>query len=113
MDLEILKTRLTLVNLYGPSSGDNPAFFEKVSEIVENIGNDHVIATGDWNCFLNAELDVRNYASTARRPRTRKKINEIMTDHNLLDVFREIYPEKNFTLGVNSTLSNKQDWTIF
>ena len=94
MNLEILKIKLTLVNLYGPSSGDNPDFFEKILEIITNIGNEHVIMAGDWNCFLNPELDVRNYADTARRPRTRRKINEIMTQHSFIDIFREIYPDK-------------------
>ena len=94
MNIELLKKRFTLVNLYGPSCGDKPDFFEQICKHIEDIGNDHVIVTGDWNCALNTNLDVRNYLSTQNRPRTRKKIHNIMTQHNLFDIFREIYPHK-------------------
>lgn len=94
MSMEILKMKLTLVNLYGPSSGDNPEFFDKVCEQITRVGNDNVIVTGDWNCALDMNLDVRNYARSENRPRTRRKISNIMTEHNLFDIFREMYPDK-------------------
>lgn len=94
MNVEFLKKKFTLVNLYGPSSGDKPDFFDSVCEHLENIGNEHVIITGDWNCPMDTTLDIRNYSSTVSRPRTRKKIHDIMTDYNLFDVFREMYPDK-------------------
>ena len=94
MSVEFLKKKCTLVNLYGPSCGDKPDFFDNVCRLIENMGNDHVIVTGDWNCALNTKLDTRNYTSIHNRPRTRKKIQGIMTHYNLFDIFREIYPEK-------------------
>ena len=94
MDVEILKKRITLVNIYGPSSGDRPEFFNEVCRSIEEIGNEHVIAAGDWNCAIDMSLDVRNYYSFVNRPRTRKKILETMAQYDLFDVARELYPEK-------------------
>ena len=94
MNLEFLKRKLTLVNLYGPSSGDNPGFFDNVCKHIEQFGNEQVIITGDWNCPLNVGMDNRNYASTVNRPRTHKKLLNIMVEYTLIDVFREIYPDK-------------------
>ena len=94
MDIELLKERLTLLNVYGPSSGDNPDFFDRISNCVGQIGNDHVISAGDWNCVLNMKIDARNYQSTANRPRIRNKIRDFMTKFNLVDVWREFYPDR-------------------
>ena len=80
--------------MYGPSTGDNPDFFDRICEHIENTENEHVIIAGDWNCPLDAKLDTRNYNSTVNRPRTRKKIKDMMTEYNLSDMFREIYPDK-------------------
>jgi exodeoxyribonuclease-3 len=76
LDIEILSKRLTSVNVYGPSAGDNPAFFDVVCNHIVNIGNDLIIAAGDWNVVLDMKLDSRNYTSTVNRPNTRKKIFE-------------------------------------
>jgi exonuclease III len=94
VSIEFLKKRFTLINLYGPSSGDKPGFFDSITKIIELYNNDAVVIAGDWNCYLDRDLDVRNYASTVNRPRTRKKIMEIMAAYDLYDVFRELYPEK-------------------
>ena len=94
MDIEIIDKRITLANVYGPSTGDNPDFFEKVFNLVNQIDNETVVIGGDWNCFLNPTIDSRNYASNPSRPRTRAKILNCMSDFNLVDVFRNLYPDK-------------------
>ena len=94
MSLEILRKKITLINLYGPSSGDKPDFFQKVVDCLEQFDNDSIIITGDWNCVLDTNLDVRNYASTENRPRTRKKINDIMSKYDLIDIYRETHPNR-------------------
>ena len=94
MDVEILKKRMTLMNVYGPSSGDRPDFLDEVCRIIEQFGNEHVVVAGDWNCVLDMKLDVRNYNSIVNRPRTRTKLLEIMATYDLFDVARELYPEK-------------------
>ena len=39
LDMELLDKRLTLVNIYGPSAGDNPDIFNKVEEHILEIDN--------------------------------------------------------------------------
>ena len=41
--------------------GDEPDFFDKISNHIGRMGNDHVILAGDWNVILNMKLDTRNY----------------------------------------------------
>lgn len=98
LDIEFLKRRYTLVNIYGPSAGDDPDFFVKVWDFVKDIGNQYTIAAGDWNCVQDMKTDARNYSSVSTRPRTRKQITEIMVDNELVDIWRELHPEKrNYT----------------
>ena len=94
MDVEFLKKRVTLVNIYGPSSGDCPVFFEKISDLINDIDNELVISGGDWNVALDVKIDCRNYQSTANRPRARKKIFDMMVKHELVDIFRTMYIDK-------------------
>jgi len=94
LDIELLNKRMTLINVYGPSAGDCPDFFDKVTECIDQLGNDLIIAAGDWNVVLNTKLDSRNYTSTVNRPRTRKKIHDIMLKYDLVDVFRQLYSTK-------------------
>ena len=41
-----------MVNVYGPSSGDKPDFFDDFSYQIDRIGNQLIIAGGDWNVFF-------------------------------------------------------------
>ena len=112
MDIELLNKRVTLVNVYGPSAGDNPDFFVKISKLIDEIGNDKVIMGGDFNCIQNMSIDSRNYTNLNNRPRTRIKIKEIMAEKDLVDVFREIYPEKKHLRGAGLIRLSKAAWII-
>ena len=94
LDMELLDKRLTLVNIYGPSAGDNPDIFNKVEEHILEIDNETAIIGGDWNCILKHNIDARNYASIQNRPNIRRKIINCMEKMDLVDIYREIYPEK-------------------
>ena len=69
LDVEIMKKRITLANVYGPSSGDKPDFFNNISNQIDRIGNQLVIAGGDWNVLLNITIDARNYKGFVNRSR--------------------------------------------
>ena len=90
LDVEIMKKRITLINVYGPSAGDQPDYFDNISRHIVEIGNDFVIAGGDFNVILNMNMDARNYATVSNKPKSRKKIHEIMEKHNLVDAYREL-----------------------
>ena len=86
--------KVTLLNLYGPSSGDNDTFFENICTLLDHFSDNPIIIGGDFNCTLNHLNDTKNYTTVNNRPRMRLKINELMGRHNLIDIFRSRYPDK-------------------
>ena len=93
LDIEMLGKRMTLVNLYAPSSGDHPEYFEKNEKDIDKIANNYILIGGDWNLFLNPALDSSRYRAV-NRPRARKKVYDLMLKYDLIDSWRELYPEK-------------------
>ena len=93
LDIEMLGKRMTLVNLYAPSSGDHPEFFEKIEKDIDKIANNYILIGGDWNVVLNPALDSSRYRAV-NRPRARKKVYDLMLKYDLIDSWRELYPEK-------------------
>ena len=70
IDIEMLNKRLTLANLYAPSSGDHPEFFDKVINDVVSMDNELIVIGGDWNVALNPKID-SNQPSSVYRVRSR------------------------------------------
>ena len=52
IDIEMLNKRITVTNIYAPSSGDHPEFFEKVIIEVVLLDNESIVIGGDWNLAL-------------------------------------------------------------
>ena len=77
------------------------------------MGNQLITAAGDWNVLLNMNMDARNYKSV-NCPRARRKIIEMVEKHELLDVWREFYPEKwGYTwLKFNTTKQGRLDYFL-
>ena len=71
IDIEMLNKRLTLANLYAPSSGDHPEYFDKVINEVVSMNNELIVIGGDWNVALNPQID-SNQPSNVYRARSRK-----------------------------------------
>ena len=86
IDIEMLNKRLTLANLYAPSSGDHPEFFDKVINEVVSMDNELIVIGGDWNVALNPKID-SNQPSSVYRARSRKKIIDFMNSYDLVDVY--------------------------
>ena len=93
LDIEMLGKRMTLVNLYAPSSGDHPEYFEKNEKDIDKIANNYILIGGDWNVVLTPALDSSWYRAV-NRPRDRKKVYDLMLKYDLIDSWRELYPEK-------------------
>ena len=94
MDAEILKKRVTLINIYGPSSGDKTEFFDTISQHIEQMENRLVIVAGDWDVMLNMKVDANNHKSNVGRPRARREIFDLIEEYDLFDAWRDINPEK-------------------
>ena len=58
------------------------------------MGNQFAIAVGDWNVLLSMNIDSHNYGCCVNHSRARRKIMEMMEKCELIDVWREVYPEK-------------------
>ena len=83
---------MTLINLYGPNK-DEPRFFEKINDIIEDFNNDFIIICGDWNLTQDFRKDCFNYV-THNYPKSRSMVDKLKNDFNLVDPWRTFYPEK-------------------
>ena len=113
LDIEILSKRYSVINLYGPSDRDCPAFFEDVLDKLENMNNESIIVGGDWNVIPDMGLDTHNYRG-GNRPRARAKITEMTEIMNLTDVWRDLHPnDRKFTWRrFNSAQRGRLDYFI-
>ena len=92
LDINISNIRATLVVVYGPNK-DDPSFYEMISEAMNNFENDNIILVGDFNLVLDVEKYCHNYLHV-NNPKAREKVLEMISSHNLNDIFREFHPEK-------------------
>ena len=92
LDIKIFNHRMTIAVVYGPNE-DKPVFYEILQRDIENFGNTSVIVGGDWNLPQNYDMDTLNYLHK-NNPKAQKKVNEMMSEIDLVDVYRELYPEK-------------------
>jgi exonuclease III len=103
IDLSYGESRFTLLNVYGPNN-DTPAFYTRIFNLIDCLGNGSVIICGDFNLVLNPELDYYNYKNT-NNPNARDRLIECMYEYNLVDPFREKYPyTKRYTWRRSSPL---------
>ena len=74
IDIEMLNKRLTLANVYAPSSGDHSEFFDTMTNEVVSMDNELIVIGGDWNVALNPKFDSNQPSSVycARSRRTKK-----------------------------------------
>ena len=40
---------------------DNPEFYQNVTDVIKQYQNHNMIAVGDWNVVMDANLDCYNY----------------------------------------------------
>ena len=79
--------------LYGPN-GDSPDFYEnEVFKKLDSWNPHHVIFVGDWNLVMEQNIDTLNYQN-ANNTLARLEIIKKMSEHNLIDIFRELHPTK-------------------
>ena len=86
MDKELL-----LVNIYGPNK-DNPTFYQSLSETVKRYKNLNVVIVGDWNLFLDSQLDCYNYKHI-NNPKAKEATENMILELELTDVWRENNPQ--------------------
>ena len=78
---------LKVLTCYAPSSGDDPEFFIKCKEILDNSTEEHGILIGDYNTTLDPHLDRCNYKHD-NHVKSRLVINSWIEASEMLDYFR-------------------------
>ena len=107
LDLEIGEYSTTLINLYGPNT-DDPNFYSDIATVLSDMGNTHNILCGDWNLILNNLLDCVNYTGI-NNPLARKRVLEMCSDLDLVDVWRIHNPHtQRFTWRQHKTLKQSR-----
>ena len=91
IDLQINDIPLRIINVYAPNK-DNPLFFQKINELVEECNESYVVVCGDLNLTLNPSMDSYNYVNI-NNPQSRRQLLDLMETHNLVDAFRYFYPD--------------------
>ncbi len=105
LDVTIDDKRITLVNLYAPNK-DSPDFFNDLKQNIIQQGNTNIIIVGDWNLLLDPKFDGYNYKHV-NNPNARFKVEQLMFELNLIDVWRDENPEAR-----KFTWTKKQDKKI-
>ena len=81
---EIYNDSYLLVNVYGPNE-DNPAFYDKLSDIISQFEVQYVIVAGDLNFVMVPDLDSANYVHE-NNVRAKQAFLELTYKYNLTDV---------------------------
>ena len=66
---------------------------KKLKKDIDKIANNYILIGRNWNVVLNPVLDSSRYRAV-NRPRARKKVYDLMLKYDLIDSWRELYPEK-------------------
>lgn len=96
LHLTIDERPLSIIGIYAPNiPNERMNFFLNLHCELNKIDNEVIIA-GDFNNYLNIYLD--KFPSRAHPDPSRKVLNDTMTKHQLVDIWRERNPDKvNFT----------------
>lgn len=83
---------VTLLNIYAPPNSDWK-FFKQIFDLITAETHGVLICGGDLNIRLNPKLDASN-THTAQSKLLSKKINLVMKEIGLIDIWRELNPSK-------------------
>jgi len=92
---------ITLCNIYGPNKED-PEFFLKTYDMIENANTDNILWGGDFNLILDPEMD-KEGGNPFSKPIARKALQTLMIQEKLVDIWRKTNPKhKQYTWKSNT-----------
>ena len=83
---------IRLINIYAPNK-DTPTFYNYVQQLYDSSDCTYTIITGDFNLVLDPLKDSYNYSNT-NNPKSREIILNLLTNHNMIDIYRHCHPNK-------------------
>ena len=100
--VEINDQQYNLFNIYGPND-DDVLFFNRLNDEINQIHGENIIIGGDFNVALDIKID-KDGGRGDRKPRQRQKVQEMIEEHDLTDVWRICNPDKKiYTWHSNGT----------
>ena len=90
--INTMKLDILLINLYGPNR-DDPHFYVTLNNKINQLKIPNLIIAGDWNLVLDPVKDYDNYKKTDHNVKAREKVDELIEDYCLVDIWRELNPE--------------------
>lgn len=96
LSCKIYNESYLLINIYGPNE-DNPEFYKRLINIIEQFDVDHIIIAGDFNFVMSRNDDSLNYFSEGN-VRARQTFKELAQQNRLIDIWRHKHPnERKYT----------------
>ena len=103
----IMDRDFLIVSLYGPNRYD-PEFYAELEERINDVGFENIIIGGDWNLVLDYTLDYYNYKHH-NNIKAQELVDNLMIKLDLLDIWRELYPEmRRYTWRRNTPLQQSR-----
>ena len=72
---------------------DNPEFYVELEERISEVGFENLFIGGGWNLVLDFTLDYYNYKHLSDT-KAQEQVDTLMINFDLLDIWRELNPEK-------------------
>ena len=83
---------IRLINIYAPNK-DTPTFYNYVQQLYDSSDCTYTVITGDFNLVLDPLKDSYNYMYT-NNPKSREIVLNLLSNHDMIDIYRHIYPDK-------------------
>ena len=104
--ISTMKMDVLPVNIYGPNR-DDPNLYTNLNKNIAKLKIPNLILAGDWKLVLDPTIDYCNYKRT-NNVKAQEKVEEIIADHCLVDIWRELSPQLQRFTWRRTNLSTKQ-----
>ena len=113
VEVTIQGSPFLLVNVYAPTNSlEQCSFFEGIISTLDELNVDpdgQIIIGGDFNTHLDSTLD--NLGGIIETKSSVRKIEELKTAYDLIDIWRIQNPDKKILLGPRKKRLLDVDWT--
>ena len=83
---------MSIINVYAPNN-DDPDFYAEVLSKAERNTADYVSVMGDFNVWLNPELDKKG-GTEANKSKAAEIVNSFLEEENWVDIWRSLNPDR-------------------